>query len=68
MWIPFTDGVFDFHGRSSNDWVLLLGITESYPYVNAYHATQLVLDGEGVLYPESTGKINHLKIKEFMIL
>jgi len=44
-------------GSTEGTWVLVCGITKERPYHACYHATQLLYDGEGDLYPDHTGPV-----------
>lgn len=51
-------------GFVQGDEVLISGVRYKYPYKTTYHATKLMLDSEGCLYPYSVGEINYHRIEK----
>jgi hypothetical protein len=59
---------FEVYSLSVGSWILLRGFSEDYPIETSYHATKLILNGEGFLDVESYGDIGCYEIEAFKII
>jgi hypothetical protein len=50
------------------DWVLIKGRRGSIPHSIAYDAAQLIYDGEGELYPDTSGEVAEHRVIEITLL